>query len=68
MDVRCVEAAVDTADQASASGHLAETPPLERIAYSVADAALVSGLSRTTLYELIKSGTLRSVKVKIGAS
>ena len=35
----------------------------ERLAYRIDDAAVVSGLSRSTLYELIKSGTLRSVKI-----
>ena len=39
------------------------TPQLERIAYSVADAATVSGLSRSRLYELFKTGELRSRKI-----
>jgi excisionase family DNA binding protein len=33
------------------------------IAYGIADAVKASGLSRTTLYELIASGTLPSRKV-----
>jgi excisionase family DNA binding protein len=36
---------------------------LPRIAYSVHDAAIVSGLSRSKLYELMKSGALPSVKL-----
>ena len=34
-----------------------------RIGYSVAEAATLSGLSRATIYRLIRSGTLRSVKL-----
>lgn len=36
---------------------------LQRLAYSVAQAAKLSNISRSKLYELIKSGTLRSVKI-----
>jgi len=35
----------------------------ERIALRIHDASLVSGLSRSTLYELLKAGKLRAVKV-----
>jgi excisionase family DNA binding protein len=37
--------------------------PLQRIAYSVAEAAIVSNLSRSKLYELIGSGELKSIKI-----
>jgi excisionase family DNA binding protein len=36
---------------------------MQRVAYSPTEAALVMGLSRNTIYELIGSGRLRSVKV-----
>jgi excisionase family DNA binding protein len=36
---------------------------LERLAYGIADAAFVSGISRSKLYELLKSGELASVKI-----
>lgn len=39
------------------------SPPLLRLAYSVAEAAAVSNLSRSKLYELLKAGELRSVKI-----
>ncbi len=54
------------------AGSAAETPKtdkaqspagLDRLAYGIADAAFVSGISRSKLYELLKSGTLASVKV-----
>ena len=35
----------------------------ERIALRIRDASIVSGLSRSTLYELLKAGKLRAVKV-----
>lgn len=35
----------------------------QRLAYSVAEAAKVSGLGRTTLYSLIASGELPSKKI-----
>lgn len=35
----------------------------ERLAYSVADAARVTGLGRTTLYALMADGTLPSRKI-----
>jgi excisionase family DNA binding protein len=36
---------------------------LARLAYSVAEAAVVSGLSRSKLYELMNGGALSSVKI-----
>jgi excisionase family DNA binding protein len=36
---------------------------LERLAYGIADAAFVSGISRSKLYELLNSGDLPSVKI-----
>ena len=36
---------------------------LERLAYGIADAAFVSGISRSKLYELLNSGELTSVKI-----
>lgn len=66
---------VDQADQFSSSG-LVDSPPerttsntaqgsarLERLAYGIADAAFVSGISRSKLYELLNSGALPSVKI-----
>lgn len=41
----------------------ASTASLERLAYGIRDAAAVSGLSRSKLYELIKSGRLSSIKI-----
>jgi excisionase family DNA binding protein len=35
----------------------------ERIALRIRDASIVSGLSRSTLYELLKSGKIRAVKI-----
>jgi excisionase family DNA binding protein len=35
----------------------------DRLSYRVAEAALLSGLSRTTIYELIAAGKIRDVKV-----
>jgi excisionase family DNA binding protein len=42
---------------------LSKTAAVQRVAYSPTEAALVTGLSRNTIYELIGSGQLRSVKV-----
>ena len=36
-------------------------PTNERIALRIRDAATISGLSRSTLYELLKAGKLRAV-------
>jgi len=36
---------------------------LERLSYGVAEAAAVTGLSRSKLYELIQSGELPSLKI-----
>lgn len=41
----------------------AKIPTTERIALRIRDAAIVSGLSRSTLYELLKAGKLRAVKI-----
>ena len=38
-------------------------PTQERIALRIRDASAVSGLSRSTLYELLKAGKLRAVKI-----
>jgi excisionase family DNA binding protein len=35
----------------------------ERIALRIRDASIVSGLSRSTLYELLNAGKLRAVKI-----
>ena len=43
-----------------------ETPTIasnERITLRIRDASIVSGLSRSTLYELLKAGKIRAVKV-----
>ncbi len=39
------------------------TPEPERLAYTIADARIATGLSKTKLYSLIKQGTLRKMKV-----
>lgn len=41
----------------------ANIPTNERIALRIRDAVIISGLSRSTLYELLKSGKLRAVKI-----
>lgn len=41
----------------------AKTNGLERLSYGVAEAAIVTGLSRSKLYELIQSGELPSLKI-----
>ena len=38
-------------------------PELEKLAYQINEAVRVSGLSRTTLYELMKAGRLKTVLV-----
>ena len=38
-------------------------PATERIALRIRDASILSGLSRSTLYELLKAGKLRAVKI-----
>ncbi len=40
----------------------AETGSQDKLAYQVNEAARASGLSRTTLYELIKTGQLKTIK------
>lgn len=39
-------------------------PPVERLAYSVPEAALASGIGRSTLYVLMDEGALAFVKVR----
>ena len=39
------------------------TPPIKRIAYSVAEACGLIGISRSKLYQLIASGELGSKKI-----
>jgi excisionase family DNA binding protein len=46
-----------------ADGRTDVSAPLQRLAYSVAEAAAVSNLSRSKLYELLGSGELHSVKI-----
>jgi excisionase family DNA binding protein len=45
----------------SESAH--EPATLQRLAYSVAQAAVVSNLSRSKLYELMKANVLPSIKI-----
>lgn len=49
--------------QSSERARECDADGLRPLAYGISDAAKVSGLSRSKLYELIKGGTLRSVKV-----
>jgi excisionase family DNA binding protein len=45
-------------------GHeTANIPANERITLRIRDASIISGLSRSTLYELLKAGRLRAVKI-----
>jgi excisionase family DNA binding protein len=37
-------------------------PPIARLAYSIAEAETLSGLSRSSLYRLIAAGTLKTVR------
>ncbi len=37
--------------------------PEEKLAFRVNEAVAVSGLSRSTIYELLKAGKLRAVKI-----
>jgi excisionase family DNA binding protein len=41
---------------------LPQVSPHEKLAYQINEAVQVSGLGRTTLYELIKSGKIRTMK------
>lgn len=45
------------------TGRVQPSSALEPLAYSVKDAASVLGVSRSTVYELIASGELRSTKL-----
>lgn len=38
-------------------------PPPDRFAYRVSDACVALGIGRTSLYELVKSGKLRLIKL-----
>jgi excisionase family DNA binding protein len=53
----------DSSAQAAASNTAQSPVRLERLAYGIADAAFVSGISRSKLYELLNSGALASVKI-----
>jgi excisionase family DNA binding protein len=68
--LRAVRAASATAQQANADlgappkGASPDAePPAERLAYSVAEAALVTGLSRDLLYDQMRTGKLAYLKV-----
>jgi excisionase family DNA binding protein len=41
-----------------------EARQVERIAYQIPDACLASGLGRSTLYNAIKSGELKILKIR----
>jgi excisionase family DNA binding protein len=38
-------------------------PPPDRFAYRISDACVALGIGRTSLYELVKSGELRLIKL-----
>lgn len=40
------------------------TPPVERLAYSVADAVAATGLGRSTIYGLMEDGTLPFTQIR----
>ncbi len=40
--------------------------PIEPLAYRVPDAAVLLGIGRTTVYELMRTGELPSIKVRRG--
>jgi excisionase family DNA binding protein len=68
--LRPVRAASATAQQADAdleappNGASPDAePPAERLAYSVAEAALITGLSRDLLYDQMRTGKLAYLKV-----
>jgi excisionase family DNA binding protein len=48
--------------EAEAAGYLAEAPG-ERLAYSVAEVAVITGLSRDLLYDQMRTGKLAFLKV-----
>jgi excisionase family DNA binding protein len=48
--------------EAEAAGYLAEAPG-ERLAYSVAEVAVITGLSRDLLYDQMRTGKLAYLKV-----
>jgi excisionase family DNA binding protein len=52
----------DTGTEPNGRGQQAE-PPGERLAYSVAEAALITGLSRDLLYAQMRTGKLAYLKV-----
>jgi excisionase family DNA binding protein len=52
----------DTGTEPNWPGHDAELP-CERLAYSVAEAALITGLSRDLLYAQMRTGKLAYLKV-----
>ena len=39
------------------------TPKQERLAYPVNDACFVLGIKRTSLYEMIKKGEIKAIKI-----
>lgn len=47
----------------TASNTAQSSARLERLAYRIADAAFVSGISRSKLYELLSGSKLASVKI-----
>ena len=56
------QADADAADDANAASRKAD-PPRERLAYSVAEATFITGLSRDLLYDQMRAGNLAYLKV-----
>jgi len=56
------QADADAADDADPGSRKAD-PPGERLAYSVAEAAFITGLSRDLLYDQMRAGKLVYLKV-----
>jgi len=57
-----LRADADAAAEANAASRNAD-PPGERLAYSVAEAAFITGLSRDLLYDQMRAGKLAYLKV-----
>jgi excisionase family DNA binding protein len=60
---RGLPASAETANAAAGNGQHEADPPSERLAYSVDEAARLTGLSRDLLYDEMRRGNLIYIKV-----